>query len=887
MKHEESESATSFEAVARATKILRGQSASPGEMLVLALALKGENRFGLARRILARARIGARSTSDKSLHLKILQQYALCTYKDPDLPSDTKLDRAIEILNETATVSGQTLSETNDQETLGIAGAIHKRRWEIDAQKEHLERSLAYYSRGYDRGAAGDFGYTGINAAFVLDLLADLEAAQAEAAGFASKTAESRRLEARHIREDIVKTVPPLADEPRNQWLKDEWWFSATIAEAFFGLGRYDEARPWLKKALDLPKRKEWEYESTARQLATLARMHDVRTGSTSAPESVKAWDALQEFLGSSGAALRSASRGKVGLALSGGGFRASLFHIGVLAKLAELDVLRSVEVLSCVSGGSVIGAHYYLEVRRLLQTSRDEEITREDYVEIVRKIEKDFLEGVQRNIRTRVAADWLYNLKMILLPNHSRTLRAGELFESELFARVDDGEGLAPRWVNKLFVKPLGWTGNGEFAPRRDNWQRSAKVPILILNATTLNTGHNWQFTASWMGEPPAGLSEEIDANDRLRRMYYNEAPPGYRSVRLGHAVAASACVPGIFEPLALPGLYPDRVVRLVDGGVHDNQGIAGLLEESCTVLLVSDASGQMSSQNRPGDGLVSVPLRSNSILQARVREAQYREVNARRRASLARGVMFVHLKKNLDVDPVPWIGCDDPPPEDTPIEGGGNGRKAPLTSYGIRKDVQRRLAAIRTDLDSFSDMEANALMTSGYRMTEHEFPRSIEGFSSPPEERVPWRFLQVEPLMDHPDRSEGRRPSLMKILDVAVNRGFKVWRLQPLLSVAGAFLAFLALAGLTHLAAAFWTASLLTVRSAVLTLITLAATFIAGPVIVGVLRYKKTLTEITLGIILSLFGTIAARLHLNHFDKWYLRLGTLNSKMDASHKH
>ena len=42
---------------------------------------------------------------------------------------------------------------------------------------------------------------------------------------------------------------------------------------------------------------------------------------------------------------------GKVGLALSGGGFRASLFHIGVLAKLAELDVLRHVEVLSCVKG--------------------------------------------------------------------------------------------------------------------------------------------------------------------------------------------------------------------------------------------------------------------------------------------------------------------------------------------------------------------------------------------------------------------------------------------------------------------------------------------------------------------------------------------------------
>jgi hypothetical protein len=36
---------------------------------------------------------------------------------------------------------------------------------------------------------------------------------------------------------------------------------------------------------------------------------------------------------------------------------------------------------------------------------------------------------------------------------------------------------------------------------------------------------------------------------------------------------------VPGLFPPLAIDGLYPDTVVQLVDGGVHDNQGIQGLL--------------------------------------------------------------------------------------------------------------------------------------------------------------------------------------------------------------------------------------------------------------------------------------------------------------------
>src|SRR4029453_5878113 len=101
--------------------------------------------------------------------------------------------------------------------------------------------------------------------------------------------------------------------------------------------------------------------------------------------------------------------------------------------------------------------------------------------------------------------------------------------------------------------------------APKLHNWRRAAKVPILVLNATTLNTGHNWQFTATWMGEPPAGIDAEIDGNYRLRRMYYREAPAAHRTVRLGHAVAASACVPGIFEPLVLADLYPDITVRLV----------------------------------------------------------------------------------------------------------------------------------------------------------------------------------------------------------------------------------------------------------------------------------------------------------------------------------
>jgi NTE family protein len=48
-----------------------------------------------------------------------------------------------------------------------------------------------------------------------------------------------------------------------------------------------------------------------------------------------------------------------IGLALSGGGSRAIAFHLGCLRALNDLGLLDQIEVLSTISGGSVIGAYY------------------------------------------------------------------------------------------------------------------------------------------------------------------------------------------------------------------------------------------------------------------------------------------------------------------------------------------------------------------------------------------------------------------------------------------------------------------------------------------------------------------------------------------------
>ena len=51
----------------------------------------------------------------------------------------------------------------------------------------------------------------------------------------------------------------------------------------------------------------------------------------------------------------------RIGLALSGGGYRAAAYHLGTLRALHKMDLLEKVDVISSVSGGSIIAAFYLL----------------------------------------------------------------------------------------------------------------------------------------------------------------------------------------------------------------------------------------------------------------------------------------------------------------------------------------------------------------------------------------------------------------------------------------------------------------------------------------------------------------------------------------------
>ncbi|MGH8581410.1 MAG: patatin-like phospholipase family protein [Gammaproteobacteria bacterium] len=587
-----------------------------------------------------------------------------------------------------------------------------------------------------------------------------------------------------------------------------------------------------------------------------------------------------------------SSSERKVGLGLSGGGFRASFFHLGVLARLAEVDALRDVQVLSTVSGGSIVGAHYYLEVQRLLESKPDQAITRDDYVDIVRRVQEEFLKGVQTNIRTTALASFTDNLRMVFTKHYSRSHRLGELYEKCIYAHVADGhpEG-QPRTMPDLIIKPEGDPDKANFDPKLSNRNRRSKVPVLLINATSLNSGHNWHFTARRMGEPPGLLRDaEVDVNQRYRRVDYEQAPESLRHYRLGYAVAASACVPGLFEPLAITGLYPNHTVRLVDGGVHDNQGVAGLLDEDCTVILCSDASGQMDDLAQPADTTIESLSRSSAVISDRVREAQYQDLAGQLDTGKLEGLFFVHAKQHLGGPPLDWVGCVDP----TRSAPEGN-----LTSYGIDKDLQRKIAGLRTDLDSFTEVEAYALMLSGYLISEYELREPKERDQGTPgagawneydvsAPRRDWPFLKLESLCKlGPDSPHPGRQDLGKQLQVGRHGFLKVWHFDPLLQYAkrGA-VGLVALAVL--LAWLLWDSPVFGPRftwGVVIVFLAVALFPAVAPNLAPILKWLepgKAVRGYGRKALVAVFGYLGTNLHLKVFDPKFLERGRLQRLLD-----
>ncbi len=435
----------------------------------------------------------------------------------------------------------------------------------------------------------------------------------------------------------------------------------------------------------------------------------------------------------------------KLGLALSGGGFRSAFFHVGVLARLAEADILRQVDVISSVSGGSIIAAYYYLKVRKLLESSSGADAPgREAYIRLVAEIEADFLAAVQKNMLMRTFLDPVKNARM-RAADFSSTERLGELFTKYFFLPLMGESGKDKK--NRIFLKDIAVSTSSE------DTAADTRVPFLILNCTCLNTGHLWQFTSRSVGEKrtknEAGHdiafleNFQID-DDGLTR--------GQReildNVTLGQAVAASCCVPGIFEPLKVRNLYKngDRplTVRLVDGGLVDNQGLTSLFAEECTHVICSDASDILQFEQHPSIQFLDGAMRANDILMDRIRSKSLNEL------------FDYGRKRYLLFDLGDHDTRDHIFPEDS-------------------ADLVHALTRIRTDLDSFTDREADTLMYYGYQFSKKVIEKcEFELIQDKPQATGEWRFLKIKDLFL---TDSARRRELLYHLDVGSRQMFKVF--------------------------------------------------------------------------------------------------------------
>jgi len=240
-----------------------------------------------------------------------------------------------------------------------------------------------------------------------------------------------------------------------------------------------------------------------------------------------------------------------------------------------------------------------------------------------------------------------------------------------------------------------------------------------------------------------------------------------------LGYAVAASSCVPVLFQPLVLKGLYKNFNLELIDGGVHDNQGIASILEQECNEIIISDASAQMPDNAVNTDNAMSLFFRVDTILQERLREIQLLDLKSRMYTSIVNKLSIVHLKNGLAQLPVNWINCTDVNRSilyDKEIED-----ENALLKYGVMKKIQKGLSEVRTDLDSFNDLEAYALMYSGYQQMMHES-------NSVNLKRENWNFLKIAESCTLPAKER----QLVNQLKVSSYVPFKIVRMSAALRFA-----------------------------------------------------------------------------------------------------
>jgi NTE family protein len=305
-------------------------------------------------------------------------------------------------------------------------------------------------------------------------------------------------------------------------------------------------------------------------------------------------------------------ARHGIGLCLSGGGFRATLFHLGALRRLNELGLLGQIRTISSVSGGSVTAAHLATRVPWPLTAPMSR-------------------------------AQWEERVAAPLRAFTTHNLRTGALAKRFLpwnwFKGSTAVEAMAARFRKDL--TPLMLT-------------RLPEQPNFIICATDMAFGVDWVFERTRMGDYQAG---------------YIQPPPSDWAV--GTAVAASACFPPVFNPLPIhfapadytgghapKGTQRDAALsdlRLTDGGDYDNLGLEPVWNDHAFVL---SSDGGSTFEFAPDQNLFSRIQRYVSIVENQARALRKRWLISSFIAGVMDGTYWGVASARSSYDPDDSIG-------------------------------------------------------------------------------------------------------------------------------------------------------------------------------------------------------------------------------------
>ena len=186
----------------------------------------------------------------------VIQQLALATYKAAQ-PDPISALRAAS--NQIRALDPDT---TNDPETLGLWGAVHKRLWDLERNRGHLDTAIAAYERGFH--LKQDY-YNGVNLAFLLNIRAALEHAEGDRADAIADFVLARR-----VRRDVTRygqQALAAASDPAARY-----WAAATLWETAVGLGDADADARWQLEAEALAPAA-WMLDTTRKQIQRLREL--------------------------------------------------------------------------------------------------------------------------------------------------------------------------------------------------------------------------------------------------------------------------------------------------------------------------------------------------------------------------------------------------------------------------------------------------------------------------------------------------------------------------------------------------------------------------------------------------------------------------------------